>query len=448
LLTVNQLIKKYDRIFHTDYTTGHGCLWAGLYTEGSGTTIADATGNGRTLNFKSSGHPAWASLSGTGAPAYDTYQNDYNGGDWSTITYGSWMNVNYISAGGWINCASISQYNPLVIRDDRYGAAVRYFAVGVNDLGNPYYYIWNTSDTLVYYDSNDHRDISAGVWNHLFMTRGASYAKLYRNGAIYTSATNAVTGTLKTGSELISWGAEYTNASHYLSGSLTEGAIFDNELDATAVNEIYTYGLKPAGGTVATPSLVRASFKIQSPTASATGGYIATPALVRSRITIATPTISAGKSYVVTPALVRASFVIKQPSISSGGSAIATPTKISGRVSILSPSISISRIATPALIRSRITITAPTASTSSSTAATPSLLRNRLVVNTPSISFTSNRIALPSIISARFSILSPVVYAQGAASGINNPINLNSLIEKNIVRSSQIETAILEKSAI
>jgi hypothetical protein len=198
----------------------------------------------------------------------------------------------------------------------------------------------------------------------------------------------------------------------------------------------------------ATPSLIRVSIKIQVPTASATGGYVATPALLRSRITIATPTISAGKSYAATPAIVKSSLVIKQPTIVSGGSSIATPAKISGRISILQPTISISRIATPSLIRSRITIVAPTASTSSSTAATPALLRNRLVVNSPSISYTSNRVALPSLISVRFSVFAPTVAAQGAASGINNPINLNSLIEKNIVRSSQIETAILENSAI
>lgn len=55
------------------------CQGAWLFTEGSGTTVADDSQNTNTGNFKDTGEPAWASMAGTNAPSYSDYMVDFDG---------------------------------------------------------------------------------------------------------------------------------------------------------------------------------------------------------------------------------------------------------------------------------------------------------------------------------------------------------------------------------
>ena len=73
-MKTSELVAKYKHIFNTDYTADATCKGAWLFTEGSGTSVADASGEGNTGTFVADGRPAWSSTVPTygegGSPSY------------------------------------------------------------------------------------------------------------------------------------------------------------------------------------------------------------------------------------------------------------------------------------------------------------------------------------------------------------------------------------------
>jgi hypothetical protein len=249
-------------VWATDYTQDANCQGAWLFTEGSGTTVADATGNGYTGNFKGSGEPVWGEMSGTNAPSYAPYYADFDGVD-------DYIRVSATGVAGFEPTQELSVC-VWVMRDG-----------GAEDYGRIFNKAWNNGATTPYY-SYDIESIRTSDINY--------YAQVYTTGAQRQTANNLLPDTAiwvhiafvvsrdggdntiiitvyKDGVSLITGDtgnagnityetdagegdlflfAEGTGRVHCLNGKATEWAMFNRVLSSTEANDIMDNGLAGA----------------------------------------------------------------------------------------------------------------------------------------------------------------------------------------------------------
>ncbi len=228
--------------FAIDYTQDANCVGAWLFTEGSGITVDDASVNSFTGNFVSSGHPAWAAMSGTNAPSYATYMVDFDGtndyidmGDQDALSYttGNFTIVAWIYLDA-VDCVFMNK--------GHYGDYGYYFQV--NSGSNLQIF---TAGSLTTSSST----LSIGQWYHVaFVRDGTNPNKLYINGSepSYSSQPNGANDlTTNYPFQL----GQYDTGVLRLNGRMSETAIFSRALISTEINDIKNNGLL---GTGTTPS--------------------------------------------------------------------------------------------------------------------------------------------------------------------------------------------------
>jgi hypothetical protein len=101
-------------------------------------------------------------------------------------------------------------------------------------------YFYNSSDQVVYYDSNT--TLTIGSWNHVVYTWNASSSSIYINGiydtgsayTMYNMHSAGDAGTIYAGLS-----AEVGSLNYVFSGSLDELAFFNRELNATEIYDLY-----------------------------------------------------------------------------------------------------------------------------------------------------------------------------------------------------------------
>ena len=248
-----------------DYTSDANVVAAYLFDEGSGTTVDDSTANSNVGNFKASGEPAWAAISGTGAPTYATYSVDFDATD-DLINCASDTTIDdvFINGGsfvGWIFVEGTGEGNfgylfgktqvtgPFGSRlttDDSSGTNRLFFGLNSNSGAdtNP----GRITNNNIYTDS---------VWAHTAVLKDdnsitATTLHIYVDGveATYAQTTNGV-GTLTSDGSYTLMLGNRNGSDRTFNGDITENAFFKRVISSTEINDIMDNGLVGGGAPAA-----------------------------------------------------------------------------------------------------------------------------------------------------------------------------------------------------
>lgn len=236
-----------SNVLASDYCTSDakGC-W--LYTEGSGTTVADTTPNGNTGNFSSSGHPTWTS---SGLPAaYMHYATS------------SAANTDYVNAGSGTSIDNLSQISISVWVKGSGTSGAQFimskFATGSYPTGWAIYFNIQTASTAyVAFDRGfstttgawrTSSTITHTNWNHIVITYNKSSTSndpiIYINGVSQTiTKAQAPVGTATDESAGSLFFGRTSDSTYKFDGQIGEAAVFDRILTSTEVSDIYNNGL-------------------------------------------------------------------------------------------------------------------------------------------------------------------------------------------------------------
>ncbi|MBE3142282.1 MAG: LamG domain-containing protein [Thermoplasmata archaeon] len=243
-----------SKVLATDYCTGAaGCY---LFLEGTGTVVNDTSSNTNTGTFASSGHPAWASMAGTGAPAYADYMVDYTGtsSDYIDIADHATLDItNTLSICSWINADATPTANFQLVTKDGAGTNTRSYGLIFNRPVNTNYVamaVFKTGNSETFF-SDATTSLVAGTWYHLggaynYISDGGSAIDLYVNGIRVANMTTAK-GTIGVSATTVNLGKrQYTGAEGYFHGKMSETLIANAYYTATEFDDIMDNGLLPA----------------------------------------------------------------------------------------------------------------------------------------------------------------------------------------------------------
>jgi hypothetical protein len=227
-------------VWAVDYTADANCVGAWLFTENTGTQVDDSSSNSNVGNFASAGHPAWAAMTGTGAPAYESYMVDFDGTN-DYIDMGNSSTLGYTTGNFtivmWIY---FDAQDCIFLNRGHYGDKGYYFQLSNFDYKLLFMnMVGGGTETAT-------SSVSTGQWYHLaFVREGTSGDKIYINGseASYLSQANGANETSNTYNFQL---GQYDTGSLRLNGKMGEIAVFSRALSSTEINNIKTYGLKPA----------------------------------------------------------------------------------------------------------------------------------------------------------------------------------------------------------
>ena len=250
------------------------CQGAWLFLEGSGTEVVDSSQNSHTGTFKGAGEPAWAAISGTGAPSYATYMVDF-GEDGTAdeqidTTSEELKTANNITIVLWFKTDSTSYTRSLVWQGWQ----------GSNMWGDP-----NGTDPEMHLGFGYWTGAQLNDYVHMFMGKENDIADViskatafsdttewHHLAAVFSDLAGTPTGELfldgvsqgteaGTAAEMdrSSWDIPFRIgrpdvADRYFDGKMTEVAIFDRALNQTEIQEIIDYGLAPV--VAARPQLI------------------------------------------------------------------------------------------------------------------------------------------------------------------------------------------------
>lgn len=215
-----------------------GC-W--LFTEGSGTTVADNSANTNTGNFVSSGHPAWYN---TSLPKeYMTWGVDFTPND--IINCGSDSTLddkNTATWITWINLDSTTGENDFLGKTNTEDYEKEFYVSG-GKLG--FYNKGNSGLTYAQREGNV-TDVSAGTWYSVavVLTTSTPYLNIYKNGVEITySVSQHDSGSTSETEAAASFTIGGRGYPSYINGKMAETAFFDTNLDSTDINDIMDNGL-------------------------------------------------------------------------------------------------------------------------------------------------------------------------------------------------------------
>ena len=243
------MIHGLEGTFNLDYTQDSNCQGAWLFTEGSGTTVADSSQNSNTGDFRASGEPAWDAtdvsfaVSGSAPNSADfDGSNDY-------IDIGASSGYTFATA---ITMTALAQTDSntaarnIAFRKTNTSTA---FSMGV-DVGtsstNFLAFYRNSSNVFTVLDSGIDI-VTGGGYHSLAVTASGTTIKTYVDGVAGNTASDFdVTeslGEFSADKALI--GAFRDDSSHQTwDGKKTETSVFDRELSITELNDIYDFGLE------------------------------------------------------------------------------------------------------------------------------------------------------------------------------------------------------------
>ena len=236
----------------TDYTQSVNCMGAWLFTEGSGTTVADASGEGNTANFKASGEPVWdvdvPSGYSNNSVNFDG-SNDYvllSGGEGTSLDAALLDEWSFCLWGLVDNATAEHKFGGYWTNDGGEDGGAEYLLSIGTDM-KPFAAFKNTNGD--YYVPTSTTALSQDTWYHFCITfkrNTVGGAKIYVDGvevasantgdfAIYNAndANVVIGGGVDTGVTII----------QPFDGQMTEVAMFNTELTQTQIQEIMDFGL-------------------------------------------------------------------------------------------------------------------------------------------------------------------------------------------------------------
>lgn len=251
LLLLSSFAGKVEAV---DYTQDVNVVRAYLVSEGSGTTIDDASASAKDLSFKADGEPAWASISGTDAPTYADYMVDYDGtndytkNDTRVFTAASARSV---VAWGYIQNPQPGSFAGRIVSERQ--DTGWFFGVGTNNVVR----LFHTGSTNLSVISNTSA-FTINEWEHLaFSWDGsvtATNVDIYVNGVevTYATQTNGVSLSNANGiGTYFGQDAAAVPTGTFLDWKQSETAIFNDVLTPTEINDIMDNGLVGSGAAAA-----------------------------------------------------------------------------------------------------------------------------------------------------------------------------------------------------
>jgi hypothetical protein len=247
LLLLLLLLFSAVEVRATDYTATSVAAY--LFTEGSGTTVADSSPNTNTGNFASDGHPTWDTtdvpfhVSGSAPNSVNYGANDLiNASADASLSFSGNASVCY-----WLNITT-------------YGGGTENNAIFEKGTNGTFgligqYNVQKAILLLVHIDGGAHLHTLAsandspatGNWFHRADVWDGTNMKIYING-IEDATLNIGSGTLRTDSPCTMNVGNIEGGSRYLNGKLTDFGFFSVDLTSTEINAIYDYGLLGSSG--------------------------------------------------------------------------------------------------------------------------------------------------------------------------------------------------------
>ncbi len=245
-------------LFYNDTVpTGPTLIREYLFTEGTGTTLADTSGNGMTGTI--AGSPTWLRttpslphvafrpisncLSFDGAGDGVSMGNTFSKERTDAFSYSAWINQNQPTANGYIISKADASENGFGLKITPLGAGGNKLIVTLSN---------NAATNLIRLDSAQNI-IPSNSWQHVCVTYdGSSTAtgtKVYLNGQrlAMTTTNNTLSATIVNTAPFCIGGFNGTSGS--FKGNITNVRIYSAELTATQVADEY-YNAKIATGSV------------------------------------------------------------------------------------------------------------------------------------------------------------------------------------------------------
>jgi hypothetical protein len=227
-----------------DWTQDDDCVGAWLFTEGSGTTVADASGISSAASFV--GDPEWYS---TDLPeSYMKFGVDLDGNDGvncgsnsaldnlDNFTYSTWANFDSLKA--------IGQESNMIAKASSGKWQKQFYVMSGGFLG--FFCNGKSGGGAQYKSQTGMGVISTGSWYHLaYVAEVGEKGVLYKDGAAQTNSVvdNVVTANTEDESSA-NLTIGYRNTENYVEGKMAETGIFEAPLDSTDINDIMDNGLK------------------------------------------------------------------------------------------------------------------------------------------------------------------------------------------------------------
>ena len=220
-----------------------------LFSENTGTTTADLSGNSNTGTFASSGHPAWiSSVPAIPTQSSNIYSTSYaNSSDYISIPASSSINnLSALSVSIWAYITSYASTYSLI---DKITAAggwdISAFTAGSADIG---FEATFTGDT-VYLAHTCSSAVTLNTWTNIVVTwdgsTSASNVHIYKNGTECSySYSNNGSGSRDSDSAANLIISDSNNYGPVI-GNITQVAVFNSVLNSTQISDIYNNGLSP-----------------------------------------------------------------------------------------------------------------------------------------------------------------------------------------------------------
>ena len=234
-----------DEITHVDrgkdYTEDTNCQLAYLFTEGTGTTVADSSQNTNTGTFKGAGEPNWEVMAGVDAPSYMDYMVDFDGTD-DRITEAYVNLTNNFSYVLWFASDSTGQSNKYI------------YDGGNSDIGTILYeYVDDKIEFFSQSSGSDPRPssqiaITDTNWHHICYYYDGTAWKYALDGSSTTINANITFAISTVGTAALGYAVGFESAA--VNCKMGEFAIFNDALTLVEINDIMDNGLvQPPTGT-------------------------------------------------------------------------------------------------------------------------------------------------------------------------------------------------------
>lgn len=236
----------------TDYTADSACQGAWLFTEGSGTTVADSSPNSNTGNFKGAEEPTW---DGSDKPSVAAYSVSFDGTD-DYINCGADASLysSTFTMVAWVKTPGTTTEQVVCGKlESVYGDPVFRMEVGEWEANN-------RTVGLVYRNgatwsgASTSSEVPSNTWTHIAVTlSGAHVVTAYINGESVSIDQPAVDIPANDGGNFV-LGYNLIDSNYPFSGRIAEVAFFNRVLSSVEINDIMDNGLRHEESGGSTPS--------------------------------------------------------------------------------------------------------------------------------------------------------------------------------------------------
>lgn len=218
--------------------------WIGpAFNPAASTTVPDESGNGRTGTLTGGDNTVTIRVDGPAGASQDALQLD---GTADYIVLSGMPNVNTVTFAAWVKLTALGNYPMLLTRgttatDGNLGAELRFNGAA----GWPEWTVDLSPGALpsVNYQSN-----VLNSWTHLAATFDGTNQRLYVNGVLRGSATNAAAGIAWGATPLANIGRRASGASNYMAGAVYDVRVYEGALSEGQINSVMSgRAVRPRG---------------------------------------------------------------------------------------------------------------------------------------------------------------------------------------------------------